>query len=309
MQLEAFISEVENKGISCVVNEPMARHTTFRLGGKADAFVTVSSSEELAFVLRSALKNEVPVFLIGKGSNLLVSDDGIAGAVISISGMNEIKVEGNRIICGAGASLTSLCAAARDASLSGLEFAFGIPGSVGGALFMNAGAYGGEMSQVVVSAECMDENGEMRHFSADEMQLGYRTSVFKKGGLFITSVTVELKTGERAEIASKMEELISRRKDKQPLEYPSAGSTFKRPEGYFAGALIEKNGLKGMSCNGARVSEKHAGFVINSGEASCADVLELIQKIQSIVLQNDGVMLETEVLFVGRDRKEKKCNC
>lgn len=300
MQLEAFISEVENKGISCVTGEPMACHTTFRIGGKADVFVTVSNGTELSFVIKTARQCGVPVFCIGKGSNLLVSDKGIEGAVISLAGMNEIKADGNRVTAGAGASLSALCITARDASLSGLEFAYGIPGSVGGALFMNAGAYGGEMSQVVVSAECVDENGEYRTVSADEMELGYRTSVFKRGGLFITSVTIELISGDKAEIAAKMQELTARRKEKQPLEYPSAGSTFKRPQGYFAGALIEKNGLKGVSCGGARVSEKHAGFVINGGGACCADVLGLIKKIQKTVFENDGVMLETEVLFVGR---------
>ena len=300
MQFEAFISEVENKGISFEKGVSMAERTTFRIGGKADALVTVTSGDELAFVLKAAQKNNVPVFCIGRGSNLLVSDKGIEGAVVSLSGMKDISVHENKITCGAGASLSALCIAARDASLSGLEFAFGIPGSVGGALFMNAGAYGGEMSQVVVSAECVDENGEFRSVSADEMALGYRTSVFKNGKLFITSVTVELVPSERSEISAKMEELTAKRKEKQPLEYPSAGSTFKRPEGYFAGALIEKNGLKGFSCGGARVSEKHAGFVINGGKAKCADVLELIKKVQDIVYENDGVMLEPEVLFVGR---------
>lgn len=300
MQLEAFISEVENKGISCVKDEEMACRTTFRIGGKADVFVNVSNSEELVFVLKSAQKNDVPVFCIGRGSNLLVSDNGIEGAVISLRSINEITTNGNCIRCGAGASLSSLCIAARDASLSGLEFAFGIPGSVGGALFMNAGAYGGEMSQVVVSAECVDKNGNVLTIPLSEMELGYRTSVFKKGGMFITYITVELASGNKEEITAKMEELTARRKDKQPLEYPSAGSTFKRPEGYFAGALIEKNGLKGASCGGARVSEKHAGFVINGGDATCADVLDLIKKVQKTVLDNDGVLLEPEVLFVGR---------
>lgn len=301
MQLEAFIAEVENKGISCVRGEPMARHTTFRIGGNADVFITVSKTEQLSFALKAARRYEVPVFCIGRGSNLLVSDKGIAGAVISLAGMNEITVEGDRIICGAGASLSALCVAARDASLSGLEFAFGIPGSVGGALFMNAGAYGGEMSQAVVSAECVGENGEYRTVELGEMELGYRTSIFKRGGLYITSVAVRLIPAERSEITAKMEELTARRKEKQPLEYPSAGSTFKRPEGHFAGALIEKNGLKGTCCGGARVSEKHAGFVINSGGASCNDVLGLIEKVQNTVLRNDGVMLEPEVLFVGRE--------
>ena len=301
MQLNAFIAEVESKGIAFTLNEPMHQHTTFRIGGNADVFIKVVKTDELCAVLCAAQKYCVPIFILGRGSNLLVSDDGIEGAVVSLGGMNDILVLGNEVVCGAGASLSAVCVAAKDNSLTGLEFAFGIPGSIGGALFMNAGAYGGEMSQVIKSAECVDADGNIITLTAEQMSLGYRTSIFKQGGLYITEVTLELKKGDCQAISAQMEELTARRKEKQPLEFPSAGSTFKRPEGYFAGALIEKNGLKGQSVGAAQVSEKHAGFVINKGGASCKDVCALIEIIQQRVLEADGVLLETEVLKTGRN--------
>lgn len=197
--------------------------------------------------------------------------------------------------------LSSVCLKALSLSLTGLEFAYGIPGTAGGALYMNAGAYGGQMADVIESAECLTASGEIKTLKKENMQLGYRSSVFKKGGLIIISLTLALKKGDKAEIKAEMDELLNRRKQKQPLEYPSAGSTFKRPEGYFAGALIEKNGLKGLTVGGAQVSEKHAGFVINRGGATAADVKALIGKIQKKVFENDGVMLEPEVIFKGRN--------
>ncbi|MBE6727930.1 MAG: UDP-N-acetylmuramate dehydrogenase [Ruminococcaceae bacterium] len=300
MQLEAFLKVVENKGISYKRNVPMSLHTSFKIGGDADVFITVSNEEELKHITIAAKENGVPLFCIGKGSNLLVSDKGIEGAVVSLLGINSIEINGEYVSCGAGASLASLCTAVRDASLSGLEFAYGIPGSVGGAIFMNAGAYGGEMSQVAVSARCMDENGVFFEMPLEDMCLGYRSSAFKKNGFIVTKLTLKLAFGDKSLINAKMEELIGRRRDKQPLEYPSAGSTFKRPQGYFAGALIEKNKLKGVSIGGAQVSEKHAGFVINKGGATSNDVLALIQKIKQIVFEADGVELEPEVLFIGR---------
>ena len=238
---------------------------------------------------------------MGNGSNLLVSDGGIEGAVISLSGINGISYDGEKITCGAGAMLSSVCLKALSLSLTGLEFAYGIPGTAGGALYMNAGAYGGQMADVIESAECLTASGEIKTLKKEDMRLGYRSSVFKKGGLIIISLTLALKKGDKAEIKAEMDELLNRRKQKQPLEYPSAGSTFKRPEGYFAGALIEKNGLKGLTVGGAQVSEKHAGFVINRGGATAADVKALIGKIQKKVFENDGVMLEPEVIFKGRN--------
>ncbi len=298
MALSEFLKSLGD--ICYTLNEPLDRHTTFKIGGAADVFVSVRSVDELGIVLKSAKIYAVPVFIIGKGSNLLVSDNGIEGAVVSLAGLDGIEVSGNSITCGAGANLSALCIRARDEGLSGLEFAFGIPGSVGGALYMNAGAYGGEMSQAVRNALCMDADGNLITLSLEEMELGYRTSAFKKRGLIILSATFELNADKGEEINGRMQELLSRRKDKQPLEYPSAGSTFKRPEGHFAGALIEKNGLKGAGVGAAQVSEKHAGFVINTGDATCADVLALIEKIQKTVFNADGVRLETEVIFVGR---------
>lgn len=300
MNLPNLIKGLSELKIEYAKNESMSRHTTFKIGGNADVFVSIKSHEQLKQVLTLTKELEIPYFVLGKGSNLLVSDKGIAGVVISLDGLNEITVDGNTVVCGAGASLRSVCLAVQKQSLSGLEFAYGIPGTVGGALYMNAGAYGGEMSQVVKSATAIDKQGKLLELTAGEMQLGYRTSVFKNSELIITSVTLELKQGDGQQIKAAMDDFFARRRDKQPLEFPSAGSTFKRPEGYFAGALIEQNNLKGVSVGGAQVSEKHAGFVINTGNATCKDVLTLIEKIKDVVKNADGVELEPEVIFVGR---------
>ncbi len=297
---QLFLQELENSGISVKTDEPMSRHTTFKIGGNADAFVTPKNEDELRTVYAAAKRTETPVFLLGKGSNLLVSDNGIEGAVVSLADINSIQIDGECIRCGAGAALTSLCLEAQKHSLSGIEFAYGIPASVGGAMYMNAGAYGGEMSHAVESAVCMTRDGELVTVYAKDMALGYRTSIFKTNGMTVVYVNFRLKKGDGAEIRAKMDELMSRRRNKQPLEYPSAGSTFKRPEGYFAGALIENNGLKGESVGGAQVSVKHAGFVINTGNATCRDVEALIEVIKDKVYKADGVMLETEVIRVGR---------
>lgn len=282
-------------------NECMKNHTSFKIGGNADYFVNVCSLQQLKAVIKKVKELKMPYFILGKGSNLLVSDKGIEGAVISLLGLNEITVCDDKIEVGAGANLGSVCLKACENGLTGLEFAYGIPGSIGGALYMNAGAYGGEMSQVVESALCIDENGNEEIIDLTQMQLGYRTSAFKRNGKIVVSVKLKLQKGKSEEIRSKMEDFLGRRKAKQPLEYPSAGSTFKRPEGYFAGALIEKNGLKGFSVGGAMVSEKHAGFVINYNKAKAEDVKQLIQEVKNRVLTADGVELEPEVIFVGRD--------
>ncbi len=301
MKLDNFVSELSNQKIEYVLAEPMSRHTTFKIGGDADVFVRVKTVDELKAVIALAKQCNIPCFVIGKGSNLLVSDNGIAGVVISLEHLNDIKIDGNTVICGAGASLMALCTTAQKAALSGLEFAFGIPGTVGGALYMNAGAYGGEMSQVVVSATALDADGNIKEFDLNQMQLGYRTSAFKNSDLIILTVRFKLNRGDSKQIKDKMDDFFGRRRDKQPLEYPSAGSTFKRPEGYFAGALIEQNNLKGVSVGGAKVSEKHAGFVINAGNATAADVKGLIKKVQDTVKSANGVSLEPEVIFVGRE--------
>lgn len=282
-------------------NEPMCEHTSFKIGGKADIFIIPASTDILGKIIALLNNEKIPYFILGKGSNLLVSDKGIEGAIISLSRLDTIVVSGDEITAGAGASLMAVCIAARNAGLSGLEFAYGIPASVGGAMFMNAGAYGGEMADVVKSAEYVDIEGSTETIQKEEMDLGYRKSIFKKGGKIVTSVTFKLTKGDQKEIRSSMDDFMGRRRSKQPLEFPSAGSTFKRPEGYFAGALIEKNNLKGVTVGGAQVSEKHAGFVINCGNATCEDVKMLMKKVQETVLKNDGVMLEPEVIFVGRN--------
>lgn len=300
MMLDNLTARLSELKIEYIKNEPMSRHTTFKIGGNADVFVKVKSTDELKWVITLCRQFDCNYFILGKGSNLLVSDKGIGGVVICLDGLDNIKIDGNTVTCGAGASLRSVCLACQKASLSGLEFAYGIPGTVGGALYMNAGAYGGEMSQVVVSATAVDFDGNDVKFAAEDMQLGYRTSAFKNTKLIITSVTMTLNEGNAVEIKAAMDDFFARRRDKQPLEFPSAGSTFKRPEGYFAGALIEQNNLKGVSVGGAEVSVKHAGFVINKGGATCDDVLALIKKIQEVVKTADGVDLEPEVIFVGR---------
>ncbi len=295
----SFIKFCKDNKIPFKKDEMMCNHTSFKIGGKADYFVECHNFECLKVVIKAIRESNIPYFILGKGSNLLVSDKGIRGVVISLCGLDEIEVEGDSIIAGAGVTLAKLCMLALDNSLTGLEFAYGIPGSVGGALYMNAGAYGGEMSQVVVSATVLDKNGEIKEIPLKNMALSYRTSIFKNNGDIILSVKFALKKGDKAEIKAKMDDFMSRRKDKQPLEYGSAGSTFKRPEGHFAGALIEKNGFKGVSVGGAMVSQKHAGFVINYNNATASDVLALMEKIKATVLENDGVELEPEVIFVG----------
>lgn len=303
MSIDAFIKALEEKGISCKRQEPMKMHTTFHIGGNADVFVSVCSKEQLLTVINAAKAHDIEFMCIGNGSNLLVSDDGISGAVICLNAMKGIKVEGNTITAAAGEKLSAVCMAARDASLTGIEFAFGIPGSVGGALFMNAGAYGGEISQIVKSACVANEKGEVHIIEARDMKLGYRHSIFKEEKLYIISVTFQLKEGNREEITDRMNELTSKRKEKQPIDMPSAGSVFKRPEGFFAGALVEKNGFKGKGIGGAMVSPKHAGFIVNTGEATCSDVCRLIGEIQQRVYENDGVMLETEIMPIGKNLK------
>lgn len=295
----SFVKFCTDNKIPFKKDEMMCNHTSFKIGGKADFFIECQSFDCLKAVITAAKNYGLDYFILGKGSNLLVYDKGIRGVVISLSGLNDITVDGVTITVGAGLTLAKLCMVALENSLTGLEFAYGIPGSVGGALYMNAGAYGGEMSQAVVSATVLNKNGEIKEVPLESMKLSYRTSIFKTNGDIILSVKFLLKKGEKTEIKAKMDDFMSRRKDKQPLEYGSAGSTFKRPEGYFAGALIEKNGFKGVSVGGAMVSQKHAGFVINYNNATASDVLALMEKIKSTVLEKDGVLLEPEVIFVG----------
>ena len=299
MNLNAFKSEVQKLGLICIDNEPMKKHTSFAVGGPAELFIEADNCDRLPELIVMAKSAEIPLTVIGRGSNLLVSDKGIDGAVIHICD-ERISVCHNEIVCFAGARLSALCAKARESSLGGIEFAWGIPGSVGGAVYMNAGAYGGEMKQVLVSCRSVNSDGEITERQADELGLGYRTSIFKTNGEIILSATVSLKKRSLADIKADMDDYMNRRRMKQPLEFPSAGSTFKRPEGHFAGGLIEQCGLKGYSIGGAKVSEKHAGFVINSGDATCADILRLIEHIEKTVYRKTGIMLEPEVIFKGR---------
>ena len=301
MSLEALKGFCEKNSIAFKINEPMSCHTSFKIGGAADIFISVGSPGELSAVFKKCGELDIPRLVIGKGSNLLVSDSGVEGAVISLLNMNGISVKGEEIICGAGAALSDACRAALDNSLTGLEFAYGIPGSIGGAVYMNAGAYGGEMADVVLSAECLMPDGAIVKVNASQMNFGYRKSVFKENGTTVLSAVLKLRQGNKKEIQEKMNDYICRRKSKQPLEYPSAGSFFKRPTGYFAGALIEKNGLKGETVGGAQVSEKHAGFIINRGGATCEDVKKLGKTVSDKVFAAEGVRLEPEVIFVGRE--------
>lgn len=302
-QLRDLMQQLLACGCACSAEEPMSRHTSFRIGGPADLFVTVHDEAQLCNCLRLCREREIPYFLLGNGSNLLVSDDGVAGVVIQLGGsFCEVRcVEGNTLICGAGAKLTAVCLAALHNDLSGMEFAYGIPGTVGGAVYMNAGAYGGEIKQVFSGCRCMDACGNVVTLSAQELQLGYRSSILQQTHGIVTEVTLTLSVGDAAQIKAQMDDLVQRRRDKQPLEFPSAGSTFKRPEGHFAGALIEQAGLKGYAVADAQVSEKHAGFVINRGNATCADVVQLVSEVQQKVLAQSGVILQPEICLIGRN--------
>ena len=297
---EKFLAILDSEKIKYSLNEPMSRHTTFKIGGNADIFVEVSSVEQLKKVQSAAKECGISVFILGKGSNLLVSDSGIIGVVVSLCKLDEVSVDGDVIECQSGTSLMNVCTAAQKAGLSGLEFAYGIPGSVGGAIFMNAGAYGGEICDVTVSVDAMDNYGNIVTFLPSDINFGYRTSVFKTNNFIILKAVLKLKAGDKAEIKKSMNDYFSRRKEKQPLDFPNAGSTFKRPQGNYAGALIEKNGLKGFSVGDAQVSEKHAGFIINRGNATCEDVLGLIDAVKQTVFKNDKVVLEPEIIHVGR---------
>ena len=301
MELDILKAELTQNGIGFLENEIMKNHTTFKIGGAADIFVALNDISKLHTVFNLCNKHRVPFTVIGKGSNLLVSDDGVEGVVIRLPEDGKIIKEGNTITCDAGVSLSNLCRFAAENSLSGLEFAYGIPGTVGGALYMNAGAYGGEMRDVVICAEHVNTCGKNGVLNLDDMKLSYRNSVYKTNGYIITSVTFQLKEDRSENIYAAMNDFIGRRKAKQPLEFPSAGSTFKRPEGYFAGALIEQSGLKGLTVGGAMVSNKHCGFVINKGDATFKDVVLLIEKIKDTVLEKFGVMLETEVVVLKRN--------
>lgn len=280
--------------------EAMSQHTTFKIGGPADYFLMPDKGEDVGRVIKICKEKEIPYFILGNGSNLLVGDGGYRGAVIQIyRNMSSVTVEGNEIRAQAGALLSAVAAAAKNASLTGFEFAGGIPGTIGGAVVMNAGAYGGEMKDVLTEVTVMNAEGDIFTLPTEELELGYRTSIIKTAGYIVLEAKIRLKEGDPEVIRETMKDLTIRRTTKQPLEYPSAGSTFKRPEGYFAGKLIMDSGLAGYQVGGAQVSEKHCGFVINAGGATARDVRTLMDNVRDIVYKKYGVTLEPEVKFLG----------
>ncbi|MBR3988776.1 MAG: UDP-N-acetylmuramate dehydrogenase [Clostridia bacterium] len=294
-----FSQELDKLNIEYSENVPMKEHTSFKIGGNAEFLVMVKNLCELKAVISLCRENNVPYMLIGNGSNLLINDRGIKGAVIRLDGdFKNIIINDDEITAGAGASLTKLCLDAYKASLTGLEFGYGIPGSVGGAVYMNAGAYGGEMKDVIVSCTHLDKELNVGTFSLEDLDLSYRHSAYMKDEYIILSVNLKLAKGDGSLIKSRMDELMAKRMDKQPLEYPSAGSVFKRPEGAFAAALIEECGLKGRSVGGAQVSEKHSGFIVNKGGATCQDVLDLVKIVQDEVKEKTGYELKREIIFI-----------
>ena len=280
--------------------EAMSRHTTFKIGGPADYFLMPDKGTDVGRIVKICKESAIPYFILGNGSNLLVGDGGYRGAVIQIyKNMSAVTVEGTEITVQAGALLSSVAAAAKNAARTGFECAGGIPGTMGGAVVMNAGAYGGEMKDVLTEVTVMDEEGEIITLPADKLELGYRTSIIKTAGYIVLEAKLQLKKGNPEVIRETMKDLTIRRTTKQPLEYPSAGSTFKRPEGYFAGKLIMDSGLAGYQVGGAQVSEKHCGFVINAGGATARDVRTLMDNVRDIVYKKYGVALEPEVKFLG----------
>ncbi len=284
-----------------LTEEPMSRHTTFRIGGEAACFIRISSEEQLRKLIPYFENVGIEYFVLGKGSNLLVGDKGYPGVILQISdACQQIEAEGNRLQVQAGAALSKGALFAMERGLEGLEFAAGIPGTVGGGVVMNAGAYGGEMKQVVESVRVLSSEGEILTLDNDTMEFGYRTSIIRNRNFIVLSVTFRLREGNREEIRARIEDFQKRRMEKQPLNYPSAGSTFKRPEGYFAGKLIMDAGLRGFQIGDARVSDKHCGFVVNVGKATARDVTDVIEEVQEKVRERFGVSLEREVIYLGK---------
>ena len=293
----------KNQDIGQVLfNEPMKNHTSFKIGGPADVLIIPNSEEELICAVKLCRDNNISFYIIGNGTNLLVKDGGMRGAVIKINeGLNRIIVKGNTIFCEAGALVTAVSREAMGSVLTGIEFANGIPGTIGGAVTMNAGAYGGEFKDVITKVRILDKNNNIIEYSNEEMNFRYRGSRVVDEDLIVLSMEMELKTGEYLKIESLMKNFTFKRTSKQPLELPSGGSTFKRPEGYFAGKLIDDAGLRGLRYGGAQVSEKHCGFVVNIDNATCLEVLSLIGVIQKTIRDKYNVELETEIKLIGED--------
>lgn len=297
-----YIEELKNICGTVLLNEPMSLHTSFRTGGPAEVFIKAESTENIISAIDIAKKYNKQYIITGNGSNILVKDGGIEGIVINIGNeMSKIKCDGTKIYAQAGAMLSALATAAADEELTGLEFASGIPGTVGGAVFMNAGAYDGEIKDVIEYADVIDSEGNTHRLIKDELELSYRHSVIAEKNMIVVGAMFNLNKGIKKNITDKMADFAKRRRDKQPLNYPSAGSTFKRPEGYFAGKLIEDSGLKGKTVGGAQVSEKHAGFVVNIGNATSGDIITLMEFCIETVYNKFGVKLEPEVRILGKD--------
>ncbi|OAI83212.1 UDP-N-acetylenolpyruvoylglucosamine reductase [Exiguobacterium sp. KKBO11] len=286
---------------SVLINEPLKYHTYTKMGGIADLFIIPTSYEETAFVVRYAYEQGIPLTLLGNGSNLVVRDGGIRGIVLSFEKLTDISVEGHELVAQSGAAIIEASRVAYAHQLSGLEFACGIPGTIGGALIMNAGAYGGEVKDCLQSATVLTRQGELLNISHDELELGYRTSCFSKKEYIILEGRFALTEGDPALIKEVMDDLTHKRETKQPLEYPSCGSVFKRPEGYFAGKLIQDSNLQGTRIGGAEVSKKHAGFIVNVENASASDYIALIRHVQETVQEKFGILLETEVKIIGEE--------
>lgn len=304
-KIDRLKSLAADTGSEIFENEPLSRHTTVKTGGNADVFIRTESSEVAAKLLIECRKIGLYAMMLGNGSNVLFSDEGFRGAVITTSSdASEIEVSGDVITAPAGAQLSAVCRSALDAGLTGLEFAYGIPGTVGGAVYMNAGAYGGEIKNVIMSVTAVDASGETVVFTPDELALGYRTSRFEHSDEIIVSASFKLENGDKDAIKAQMDELMLRRKSRQPLEYPSFGSAFKRPEGTFAGLVIEESGLKGAQVGGAQISPKHANFIVNLGDATSKDIIDLITKTQKTVLEKTGYALEPEVRMIPAEPKE-----
>ncbi len=300
MITDEFIKSIQSDSVIVKRNEPMYLHTSFRIGGSADCFCEVNNIDALKNVISSCKSFGIPYFVIGLGSNLLVSDNGIRGVVIKLGGdFCEIeKTDENTLRCGAGVSLAGVCNFAKNCGLGGLEFAWGIPGSVGGAVYMNAGAYGGEIKDVAVSSRYLDNDGNIKEISKEKHEFSYRHSFYTDKNVVILDVTLGLFHKDKNDIFYLMQDTMQKRKAKQPLNRPSAGSVFKRPDGYYAAALIEQCGLKGVSVGDAQVSEKHSGFIVNNGRASAKDVLELVEKVKSVVREKTGVELQCEIKYI-----------
>ncbi len=301
MEIKAFLDFADEHGIKYLEHESLSKHTSFKIGGPAQIFAKPATKEQVSKIAVFCKENEIPLFPMGKGSNLLVPDEGLEGVIMNFGSefSKIVLLDEETVYCDAGTSLAALCNFALENSLTGLEFAYGIPGSVGGAVFMNAGAYGGEVKDVILYADHVDKEGNTGRFTGEELEMSYRHSVYSGKQYFITGAAFKLVKGDKTEIKAKMDDLLGRRFDKQPMDKPSAGSTFKRPEGAFASALIDQCGLKGYRVGGAEVSTKHAGFVVNIGGGTCADVLQLIKDVQEKVKNDTGYWLEPEVEILG----------